>query len=115
MSLAIKAEFEEIRRLAFGSIAPAAFTGIGAAFLHAPRMVILQNFTDNTLTFSDDGIKDKLDLLAGTYIILDLTSNKTIEQGFCLEQGTRLYVRYYDGAPTLGFVSLSVIYGTTGL
>ena len=115
MSVAIRAEFEEIRRLAFGLIDPVAFTGIGTAFAHPPRMVLLQNFTDVTLVFSDDGVKDKIDLLAGTYIILDLTSNKTIDQGFCLQQGTRLYARYYDGAPTLGFVSLSVIYGTTGL
>jgi len=114
MSIAIRAEFEEVRRLAFGGIGNV-FAGIGTPFGHPVRMLLLQNMTDVTLTFSDNGILDKIDLLAGSHIILDMTSNKTIDQGFTIEKGTRLYVRWLDGAPSLGRVSLSVVYGTTGL
>jgi hypothetical protein len=114
MSIAIRAEFEEVRRLGFAAIANA-FAGISTPFGHPARMIILQNMTDALLTFSDDGILDKIDLLPGSHIILDMTSNKTIDQGFTISQGTKMYVRWVDGAPTLGRVSLSVIYGTTGL
>ena len=113
MSIAIRAEFEEVRRIAFGDIS-AVFAGIGTKFDHPVRMILLHNMTDVALTFSDDGVKDKFDLNTGSSLVLDLTSNKTIEQGFTLAQGTRLYVRDLGVAAGSGMVSLSVIYGTTG-
>ena len=116
MSVAIRANFEEVRRLAFGGIS-GVFAGIGTEFAHPARVIYLKNNTDVALTFSNDGILDKLDLDAWESTVLDLSSNKTIENGFCLKETTRIYVREHPlvlVAPTIGYVSLSVVYGETG-
>ncbi len=115
MSVAIRAEFEEIRRLQFNAIQNLVFTGVGTACEHPVRMIILHNFTDSLLVFSRDGLTDEFELGVGGDMVLDMTANKTIESGFSFEQGTRLYTRWYTGAPTTGHVSFSVIYGDTGI
>lgn len=117
MSVAIRAEVEEIRRLPFGSIG-AAYMGIGTAFTHPIRVITLKNATDVALSFSKGGVFDWIDIEAGETQVYDLTSNKTIESGFVFELGTRIYVREHPlvlVAPSVGYVSLSVIYGETGL
>jgi len=114
MSIAIRAQFEEVRRILFGAIS-GTFAGIGTSFEHPVRMLIIQNLTDDIMTFSHDGFTDHFDLAAGATLIMDMSSNKTIPQGFFFAEGSRMYVRQYDGAPTTGFVSMSVVYGTTGL
>lgn len=114
MSIAIKALFEPIRRKQFGDIG-AAYTAVGNSFENPIRILILQNLTDVMLTFSDDSIDDKIDLASGQSIILDLSANKTIHQGFFIPNNGSLYVKRYSAAPTQGFVSLSVVYASTGL
>jgi hypothetical protein len=42
--------------------------------------------------------------------ILDVSSNKTIDTGFFIEKGTRLYVKEID-IPTTGSVYFTVFYG----
>jgi len=117
MSVAIRAEVEEVRRLAFGSIG-AAYMGVGTAFKHPIRIVTIKNATDVALSFSKDGIVDWIDVEAGETLVYDLASNKTTEGGFEFAIGTRIYVIEHPlvlAAPTTGYVSLSVIYGDTGL
>jgi len=117
MSVAIRADFENERILAFGSVDLVAFTGIGTAFDHPARLVKLSNATDITLQFSNDGINGKFCLFPGESMIVDLSSNKTIEAGFYLEKTTRIFVRAHPNVavlPSSGFISLSVIFGETG-
>jgi hypothetical protein len=117
MSVAIRAEVEEIRRLPFGSIG-AAYMGVGTAFEHPIRIIALKNATDVALSFSKGGVFDWIDLESSETIIIDMTSNKTIETGFVFDLGSRIYVREHPlvlVAPSIGYVSVSVIYGETGL
>jgi len=109
MAIEIRAKFEELRSLGFASIG-AAYMGIGTALEHPARVAIIHNFTDKNLMFSIDGIKDELIFKADSSLVLDISTNKTIEAGWFFEKGTRLYVKEID-TPTEGSVYFSVLYG----
>jgi len=100
---------EEVRTLAFGAIG-AGYVGVGTAIENPARMILIQNLTDENMMFSLNGVTDHFAMLEQSQMILDITSNKTIEQGFYLAEGQRLYVRQL-AAPGSGAVYLSVFYG----
>jgi hypothetical protein len=100
---------EEIRSLAFGSIG-AAYAGVGTVIEHPARIIIVQNLTDEQLMFSFNGVTDHFTLPESGQLVLDITANKTREQGFYLGEGDRLYVKEV-GNPTTGSVYFSVLYG----
>ena len=110
MAIEIKIKAEAQKSIAFGSIG-AAYMGIGSAFSHPARMILIQNFTDADLQFSFDGITDHFPMKAGASFILDVSANKTIDTGFFFEEGTRVYVKEID-TPTSGSVYLTVFYGS---
>ncbi len=107
-ALAVRAQFEILRTIAFGDIS-GVYAGIGTAFSNPCRTLYIVNATDGLLTFSDDGVNDKFVIAASTSLIIDIGSNKA-STGGCLDiaQGTRIYVK---GTPTSGAVYLTVIYG----
>jgi len=102
-------QFETMRSLAFGAIG-AGYTEIGTPLEHTARMIIVQNYTDALLAFSNDGINDKFVLPAGGQIVFDVATNETFSQGFFASIGTTYSVKQVD-APTVGSVYLSVVYG----
>lgn len=109
-NLAQRIGFETARSVGFASIG-AGYIGIGTAITNPARIVFLQNLTDVTLWFSDDGINDKFPLPANGFLLLDVTTNRADTGGaLYLAQGERLYVKQL-GVPTSGAVYLSVIYG----
>ena len=65
------------------------------------------------MMFSFDGINDTLPLAAFTQLVIDITSNKTVDVGFFLASGTRLYVKQLNAADvsTEGAVYLSTFHG----
>ena len=110
MSLAIKLLPETVRTLAAGAIGPA-YMGIGTAFDHPVRIILVQNLTDESMMFSFDGVNDHFPLPSNGFLLLDVTTNKTERSGgFFIAEGTRLYVREIV-APTSGDVYVSVFYG----
>jgi len=100
---------ETLRSLAFGSIG-AGYAGVGTAISNPARMWLIQNLTDALLLFSFDGINDHFPLNTNTSIIIDVTANKTIDQGFFIKEGQRLYVKQ-SGVPSSGSVYLTSFYG----
>jgi hypothetical protein len=111
MSLEKKVLPEAARSLSFGSIG-AAYAGIGTAIDNPARMILLQNLTDATLWFSFDGINDHFPMATNVSLILDVTANKTFDQGFFIAEGQRFYVKRL-GTPTSGAVYLTSFYGVT--
>lgn len=109
-SLSIRALAEPLRSLAFGSIG-ASYMGVGSAFEHPIRILKFFNLTDVSMLVSLDGVEDHDILPPMGYMILDLTANKTREQGWYLAEGQRVYVRYLSGAPTLGSFYVTTYYG----
>lgn len=114
MALSIRAEFEEIRTLGFGAIG-AIYMGIGTSLDYPAREVLLQNFTDVMMVFSDDGITDKFKLPKNTGYVIDVAANKATNAGnLCIDAGTRWYVRQDTLAPTRGEVCVSPMYSSEG-
>lgn len=110
MSLAIKMQCEPLRTLTFTAIG-ATYVGIGTALNFPARIIHVQNFTDIILLFSFDGITDHFVLAPSSFILLDFSSNKTLETGYFMGKGTRLYCEQLTVAPTTGFVSFTTFYG----
>lgn len=109
-SLAIRLRADNLRSLGFASIIPT-YVAIGSPMSFPIRIFHLQNLTDETLTFSFDGVHDHLVLPTNGFILLDITGNKTREQGFFLAEGDTIYVKE-NGIPTTGAVYLSTFYGS---
>lgn len=110
MSLAIKALFEPVRTLGFAAIG-AGYVGVGTSLNFPARQIFIQNFTDVPLMFSFDGINDHFPLASDSFLLDDLTSNKTLETGYFIAKGDRLYVKQMGAAPTVNAVWFSVLYG----
>jgi hypothetical protein len=110
-NLALQIYPEALRSLAFGSIG-IGYMGIGTALLNPAHVYYLVNTTDALLVFSWDGVTDHFVIPAGSYILIDVTTNRTETGGaFMVSKGTRTYVR---GAPSMGVVYLSSFYGANG-
>jgi len=112
-SLAIRLFPETLRSLAFGSIL-AGYVGIGSSFAHPIRIIFIQNLTDVLLLFSFDGVNDHFPLPSNGFLLLDVTSNKSVSMGCFIAQGTRLYVKR-SGVPSSGAVYVSAFYAQDSL
>jgi len=108
--LAIRLIPETLRSLAFGSIG-AAYMGVGTAFTRPIRIIHIQNLTDVQVIISFDGVNDHLVLPRNGYLLLDVTANKTREQGFYIAEGTRVYAKEDSSSPTAGGVYLTAFAG----
>jgi hypothetical protein len=109
---AIRVMFEPVRSLDFGSIS-GTYMSIGSALANPARLILVQNGTDASLMYSTDGIDDHFQLPAGGFLLLDITANKTVSQGFYIAEGTTFYVKEI-GTPSMGTVYVTVVYGVDG-
>ena len=85
---------------------------IGSASDYEGRMILLQNWTDADLWFSDDPAcaTGKFPLKAGASIILDICTNQSFGRGVFWPNGAVMYVKLL-GTPTTGNIYLTVFYG----
>ena len=114
MSLALRLLPEPIRSVAFGSVS-GTYTGIGTAITNPARVLYLVSTLDIHTMISFNGIDDHMVLLANGYIMLDVSSNQSFNQGLYVSMGQRLYVKQIGGAAaTSGNVYLTVMYGANG-
>lgn len=104
----LKIRTEACKTLAFGSIV-AGYTAVGTPVGEASQIVHIQNHTDAMLWFSYDGVIDHFPLAAGSFLVLDITTNKDNAQGYFLQKGTSLYVKRL-GIPTSGSVYFTSYY-----
>jgi hypothetical protein len=107
-ALALKMLPETVRTLGFAGIG-GAYNAIGTPITNPTRIFLLQNLTDALLMFSFDGINDHFPLASTAFILLDISSNASISQVYCLTQGQRLYVKTI-AVPTAGSVYLTTFY-----
>jgi len=110
MSFLVRVKWQPLRSLGFASIS-GVYMGVGAAFDVALRMLVIENLTNQTMLFSFDGVTDNFVLPAGSPVIFDFCSNKTIDDGFFIAEGTRVYVKDAGVAPTSGSVYVAAVSG----
>lgn len=101
---------DTIRSLAFGSIS-GSYATVGTATTQPIRLITFVNATDGDMFFSDDGIHNKLFLPAGTFKLLDLTTNRFgLDPIWCFAVGTQFYVKQ-SSAPSRGAVYIECLWG----
>jgi hypothetical protein len=110
MSFTSNAKADTLRTLGFASIA-ATYTAVGPPFSYQARIICFTNTTDEDVIFSMDGSTDEIIVPAGSFKLLDITTNHrpVNMDDFCFAIGTQWYVRY-TSAPTSGSVYIEVIY-----
>jgi hypothetical protein len=108
-SQAVRIFPEPLRSTAFGSIT-GSYTAVGTALAHPARLVLFQNTTDQAVYISWDGTNDHMYIPAGSFILLDIGTNKGLGSEFCISQNTTFYVKYAS-APSSGVIVISVFYG----
>lgn len=111
MSYTRAATFDVVKSIAAGSVV-AGYTMIGSEFYYKSRVLLIQNLTDATVMFSDDGTNDKFPLAAGTSFVLDIATNDANEDPWFFPAKKKLYVKRV-GTPTTGSVYVTSIYGKT--
>lgn len=80
------------------------------ALNHPVRLIMIDNFTDQNMIFSFDGINDHFVVHSASSKVLDIGSNKEMDGSYFLGKGEVLYIKY-AADPTNGtFVYYSVAY-----
>lgn len=110
MSKAIRSQCDPIRSLDY-SLITGTYAAVGTALTHPARNVWLYNDTDKKIFFSFDGIHDNVMLPPLGYWFWDITANKTIDQGWFLSEGTKVYARALAANPTQNKVYFTAIIG----
>ncbi len=86
------------------------YVPVGTVLTNPARIAFFQNGTDADLMFSWDGVTNHFALLAGTFLLLDVTTNQTEQAGgFAIPQGTEFWVKEI-GTATTGSVYVTVFY-----
>jgi hypothetical protein len=107
---AVRARHEEERTLAWSSIT-STYAGVGTELAHPARCIYILNNTDRALTFSIGGSLAWITLPASGYIFWDVASNQSLNRGWYIAEGERLYAKTPTTNPTQGTVYFSVMYG----
>lgn len=108
-SLAIRELPETERTVAFGSIT-VGFSAVGAVLAHPSIKYVLQNETNQAVSFSVDGTNSFITLYPGKSFTSDVQTNKGRGEAMCAAQGTQFYAKYLS-APASGAIYISTWYG----
>jgi hypothetical protein len=111
-SLAIRWRPEELRSLAFGSVA-AGYTALGGPMDNPVVNYKISNLTDANILVSFDGSTDHDIVAANGFVLYDIASNKGKGDVLALTKGAQVYVKRESAAPTSGNVYLTVFYTAT--
>jgi hypothetical protein len=88
------------------------YTNIGSPLSNAARIIQLQNTTDVNVFISWDGVNDHQYLPAGSFVLLDVTANKSVsQQAWFVGARTQFYAKVDSGMPTQGSIFLTTFYG----
>lgn len=109
-TLSLRLNVEPLRTLNAGSIT-GSYTALGNSYAYPVRIYHLQNLTDQSVYYSWDGINNHGILAAGSFILLDVTTNKSLDQGQFIGQGWSTYITQAGSAPTTGAVYLTTFFG----
>jgi len=105
-----RANLEELRSLAFGSIS-GSYAAVGTPSNNPIRLFCISNNTEGDMLFSRDGSTDELFVAAGSYKLYDIQSNinPNKEDTYVFDKGTQFYVKQVT-APTSGSVYIEILY-----
>lgn len=106
-----QAQIDTLRSIAFGSIS-GSYAAVGSALTYGARLIAFTNATNGDLFVSTDGSTNMLFLLANSFKLFDLTTNRSINDPvFVFVPGTQFFVKQ-SSAPSSGTFNIEVIYAT---
>lgn len=114
MAFGTKVAFEAVREVAAASIT-ASYTAVGTATLDHARLISISNGTNAEVYISIDGVVNHLRLASNSFKLFDFTSNKVMDDGLFLAQGTIFYIKLVGAAATTGSVWIEVAYASGGV
>lgn len=88
----------------------AAYVELGDPLEVTPRIVKFTNNSDGDVLISWDGVTDHEILPAGSFVLLDIASNKQQDNTLYIAKGTQFWVKDSGAAGTVGDIYLSVYY-----
>ena len=102
---------EPLRTLDYSAVT-SSYIGIGSGLTNPSVQTIIQNWTDQPVMLSWDGINPHFPLAAGCAWDSDNCANRTSDDGAYLPAGQRFYVSLIGStSPTSGAVYLTTFYG----
>jgi hypothetical protein len=104
---------EALRTVAFGSVT-ASYVAVGSATAESIRLVAFNNATNQSLLISLDGSTDHFRVVGNGFKLLDLTANKTNDEGLFIAKETKFYLKHEGTAPTSGNFWIEAIYAAGG-
>lgn len=114
MSYGRIARWEPLREIAFGAIG-AAFTPVGTATVDCTRLIGIKNTTDKDVYISFDGVDSHIRSIAGSGDVRDVSTNKVQNEPLMIPRGTVISVKRAAGAPTIGLVSIELMFADGGV
>ena len=101
---------DTIRTVAFGGIS-GTYAAVGGVLTQPVRLITFVNATDGDMFFSDNGVNNKLFLPAGTFKLLDITTNRfALDSIWAFPINTQFYVKQ-STAPSKGAVYIECLWG----
>lgn len=107
----IRAQFEPLRSVAFGSVG-ATYAALGTALSSPASALYIRSTLNQDALISLDGVADHLYVGAGASLAIDFGSNKQGTTLLALPRLTQLYQKQgAGGASSSGALYLMVLYG----
>jgi hypothetical protein len=112
----MRAKFENLRTLAFGSISAASYAAVGVPFANPIRILKISNTTDIDVFISFDGeLANSMDVVVPNgFVLYDLSTNKADQAGALeIPSGSTVYVKRIGlVVPTSGNIYVTAIYAS---
>jgi len=105
-----KANFDELRSIAFGSIS-GSYAVVGSSTTVYGRVITITNNTEGDMLLTTDNSRDEMFIAAGSYKLYDIQANMNThdDDKYVLPKGTQFYVKQLE-APTSGSVYIEIMY-----
>lgn len=112
---AVRASFDELREIAFGSIS-STYTLVGSAFEYSPRLIKIVNETDAGLYIAYDKVYAQGNLVQDTVspggaFVYDIGTNRSSQGGVLdIPKLNGIWIKDRGAAATSGSVYITVMY-----
>ena len=103
MAYGTRVKFADVRELDFGDIS-SSYAALGTPLAEHVRLLRIVSTFDEHIYISFNGSDDHIRLANGSFILLDLSSNRVRDDGLFLPVGTQLYVKSVGSDPTSGSI-----------
>lgn len=116
MSYANRAGFEPIKEIDFGDVPGSGeYTKVGTPTTKYARICYLNNFLDQEVYVSLNGITDHMRMPINSMMAIDVSTNNMSSEKFCFEKTTQFYIRRSSVSVSSGSFWIEIVGGEGGI